>query len=988
VTSTSLVVPSRSPLWGEVMYPGLTAPLVVLVAAFASFVTWFAVRRPVARRLALRQVARRRTEGGLVVAGAILGTAIIVGALVVGDTLGFSVRQVAYHTLGNIDERVISTTPNTGATVAAALNHVASSKDVDGVLSATVQQAAASRGSGATRVAEPRVLAWDLNFDAAARFGVAGAPSGLSGSAPAPGHVVVNQTLATALHLQPGSGMTLYLFGRPQHVVVGRIVEDRGLAGTGFGATRNRNVFLPPGTLAMAAGATDATRWVTYVSNRGGVEAGSALTRSVSEQIDRALGATAASVLVETPKHDVLETAKKTGDSLGSLFLMIGSFSIIAGALLLMNIFVMLAEERKAQLGMLRAAGFKRSHLVGSFSIEGTVYAVIATLAGIGVGVVLGRGVAYVAARIYGSWSQDGSGLDISFAVTRTSLLNGALLGLLISFVTIIATSVRISRFNIIAAIRDLPSVPAHSRRRGLVVATVCAVLFAVASVPAVASSNPVGTFLLPALALACAAPLLVRRFGMRRTYTAVSLAVLTWTLLVNLVRPGVYDSPSMALYVVMGTLLALSAVVLVSENQDVVLRPARRLVERPTERALSARLAFAYPVAKRFRTGATLVMYSLVFLVLVLISEIGGVLQHSVDAQVASSTAGYTARIDFTPGPAIATLRGGPLAKDISKVTPLTTAHVEAMDPGGRTKEPVDTLAVGVTPGAVESMQFSKRLPGLRTDASVWRALGLNSDYVVVDAFFAATGGPPGDFYAPGDTFTFIDPRLGTKDTKTIVGILRNATMFYSPRYPAAFPVVMSPLGVVDLFGGGTASVTSALVRGNGQLPPTVLASRLQGAYLSSSLVATPVADTIRRMFDANLAFFRLMDGFLALGLLIGICGLGVVMVRAVRERRRSIGVLRALGFRAKTVERSFLIESGFIAFEGVLIGGVLGILTTWLMYAKSAMFAGLHTGFPVMWGTATVLALITVAMSLLATWAPARRASRILPALATRVD
>ena len=50
------------------------------------------------------------------------------------------------------------------------------------------------------------------------------------------------------------------------------------------------------------------------------------------------------------------------------------------------------------------------------------------------------------------------------------------------------------------------------------------------------------------------------------------------------------------------------------------------------------------------------------------------------------------------------------------------------------------------------------------------------------------------------------------------------------------------------------------------------------------------------------------LSDGFLALGLLIGICGLGVVMVRAVRERRRTIGVLRALGFRAKTVERSFL--------------------------------------------------------------------------------
>ena len=74
--------------------------------------------------------------------------------------------------------------------------------------------------------------------------------------------------------------------------------------------------------------------------------------------------------------------------------------------------------------------------------------------------------------------------------------------------------------------------------------------------------------------------------------------------------------------------------------------------------------------------------------------------------------------------------------------------------------------------------------------------------------------------------------------------------------------------------------------------------------------------------------------------------------------------------------------------AFEGVVIGSVLGILTTWLMYEKSAMFAGIHTGFPVMWGTAAVLAAITLAASLAATFGPARRAAHILPALATRVS
>jgi putative ABC transport system permease protein len=152
--------------------------------------------------------------------------------------------------------------------------------------------------------------------------------------------------------------------------------------------------------------------------------------------------------------------------------------------------------------------------------------------------------------------------------------------------------------------------------------------------------------------------------------------------------------------------------------------------------------------------------------------------------------------------------------------------------------------------------------------------------------------------------------------------------------------------------------------------------------------MVATPIAADVHRLFAANTAFFRLMQGFLAIGLLIGITGLGVVMVRAVRERRRTIGVLRALGCQAGTVERSFLWESGLVALEGTLLGAALGVLTTWLMYQKSSAFTGLDGGFPVEWAQIAVLAVLTLAASLLAAAGPARRAARIRPALAVRVS
>src|SRR3954451_4833029 len=125
------------------MYPGLLPPLLVLVALCVAGVTFLVVRQPVSRRLAGRQLARRRTEALLVISGSVLGTAIIIGALVVGDTLNHSVRQEAYRTLGQIDERVLSANPQIGAEAAARMVTLAADPQVDGVLTARVDQAAA-----------------------------------------------------------------------------------------------------------------------------------------------------------------------------------------------------------------------------------------------------------------------------------------------------------------------------------------------------------------------------------------------------------------------------------------------------------------------------------------------------------------------------------------------------------------------------------------------------------------------------------------------------------------------------------------------------------------------------------------------------------------------------------------------------------------------------------------------------------------------------
>ena len=74
----------------------------------------------------------------------------------------------------------------------------------------------------------------------------------------------------------------------------------------------------------------------------------------------------------------------------------------------------------------------------------------------------------------------------------------------------------------------------------------------------------------------------------------------------------------------------------------------------------------------------------------------------------------------------------------------------------------------------------------------------------------------------------------------------------------------------------------------------------------------------------------------------MIGVVGIGVIMVRAVRERRRQVGVLRGLGFEAKAVRSSFVVESAFVAVEGVLVGVILARISRPLPMTLTDEFGG----------------------------------------------
>ncbi len=174
---------------------------------------------------------------------------------------------------------------------------------------------------------------------------------------------------------------------------------------------------------------------------------------------------------VNAIKQDTLDSAELASSAFTTLFVVFGLFSIGVGILLIILIFSMLAAERRSEMGMARAVGAQRAQLVQQFLSEGTVYALLAGL----VGAFLGVGAAYLIAFALGKLF--GDFFDIEPYVSPRSMVVAYCLGVVITFIAVVYASIRNSRLNIVAAIRDIPDVSSPVRKKRTLIFGALAVL-------------------------------------------------------------------------------------------------------------------------------------------------------------------------------------------------------------------------------------------------------------------------------------------------------------------------------------------------------------------------------------------------------------------------------------------------------------------------------------------------------------------------------
>lgn len=124
-------------------------------------------------------------------------------------------------------------------------------------------------------------------------------------------------------------------------------------------------------------------------------------------------------------------------------------------------------------------------------------------------------------------------------------------------------------------------------------------------------------------------------------------------------------------------------------------------------------------------------------------------------------------------------------------------------------------------------------------------------------------------------------------------------------------------------------------------------------------------------------------LGGIGVIALAIASLGIANALLAAVRERRREIGILKAVGARDRDVLRTFLIEAGVMGAIGGLVGSILGLVLAALVaevvnrYLAGQGLAGVHIGIPYLLGIFAIGGSVILALA--AGTFPARRAARL---------
>lgn len=117
------------------------------------------------------------------------------------------------------------------------------------------------------------------------------------------------------------------------------------------------------------------------------------------------------------------------------------------------------------------------------------------------------------------------------------------------------------------------------------------------------------------------------------------------------------------------------------------------------------------------------------------------------------------------------------------------------------------------------------------------------------------------------------------------------------------------------------------------------------------------------------------LLSGIAAISLLVGGIGIMNIMIVTVTERKKEIGIRKALGATPRAIKSQFLVESATIT----LVGGILGIIVGLLISVLATLI--MKWSFAIQWNAVILAFVFSALVGVFFGYNPAARAAKLDP-------
>ncbi len=749
--------------------------------------------------------------------------------------------------------------------------------------------------------------------------------------------VVVTQNMLTDLNVQAGDTLAVHTSGRSFNVTIKGVIKNNALfAGDTIVMAFQSYAALP---------STDPTPLgyrVVYADVPGHTDANAATAK---RRLQQALPLTTI-----TTTKDALQTNAASVQQIRYFLQVVGLLALLIGGIGIINTMQVLLRRRQAEIAVLKTAGYRRHDLYLLFGIEAGL---LGLLGGI-IGAVAGIGVSFLVKGLV----ENALIMTLPTAVDPLTVLSGVAVGFFTALIFGVLPIVQASQIRPIAVLRGLGEHTRSSLSLSLLLGLLLVALFfvlalsilqnVVVSLGAVAGG---GLFLL-----------------------LLSLAFMLAALIIG--KLPVPEHFSWKYGLALGAELAISIGLIVLIPAFGLLCLALTLlgagvVFAPRAWKSGVKMALRNIGRKKARTSTTLVALFVGVFTIGLILTLSESIHTAINGFVASSTT-YNAFIQASSADKAAVDQELASIAGIKQQTVYATATsiplaingvpLQQLLNGQSLAQQTAADLSGITGydlarGQLPTLALVKGAHDSQTGSQLSQTDAGSANVVVPQALSQS----PLNLKL-GDQITLAGPDGKTTVTVTIVG-------FYAPSDLAISPPVLGDISLANTLTGGHPSYTYALMIDPNRVDQVL--HQVQQAVPSVGVIN--LAEQITFFLNLLNNLIILLTAVASLAMLAGLLIIANAVALAMLERRRELGILKAVGYTSRSVLGEVLFEHGLVGFTGSVLAMLLATLMA-LVLEKVAFNVNFQANPAIVLGVVAATSAVCIGIAALVAWGATR--------------